>query len=77
MSRLFVSGDVRTATTLRSRLRTSGQLQRTDSLPSLLYARDYYTRGEDELIGASIHPATEHSVMCMASASGKLKPFAG
>ena len=46
----------------------------TDSLPSLLYARDYYTRGEDELIGASI-PATEHSVMCMGEREREIETF--
>lgn len=46
----------------------------TDSIPSLLYARDYYTDGEAYFIGASI-PSTEHSVMCMGSAGMRLTPF--
>jgi nicotinamide phosphoribosyltransferase len=36
----------------------------TDSIPSILFAEDYYNANiENELIGTSI-PATEHSVMC-------------
>ncbi len=46
----------------------------TDSIPSLLYARDYYTAGEDYFIGASI-PATEHSVMCMGEKEQEIETF--
>lgn len=46
----------------------------TDSIPSLLYARDYYTDGEAYFIGASI-PSTEHRVMCIGSAGMRLTPF--
>lgn len=46
----------------------------TDSIPSILYARDYYTEGEDYFIGASI-PATEHSVMCMGQHEGEIETF--
>ncbi|CAM7344244.1 MAG: nicotinate phosphoribosyltransferase [Enterobacteriaceae bacterium] len=46
----------------------------TDSIPSLLYARDHYTAGEDYFIGASI-PATEHSVMCMGEKEQEIETF--
>ena len=46
----------------------------TDSIPSLLYARDYYTDGEAYFIGASI-PATEHSVMCMGEREHEIETF--
>lgn len=46
----------------------------TDSIPSLLYARDHYTAGEDYFIGASI-PATEHSVMCMGEKEHEIETF--
>ncbi|MFC6124003.1 nicotinate phosphoribosyltransferase [Phytobacter sp. SCO41] len=46
----------------------------TDSIPSLLYARDHYTAGEDYFIGASI-PATEHSVMCMGEKEKEIETF--
>lgn len=46
----------------------------TDSIPSLMYARDYYTGGEDYFIGASI-PATEHSVMCMGEKEHEIETF--
>ncbi len=46
----------------------------TDSIPSLLYARDYYTDGEPYFIGASI-PATEHSVMCMGEREHEIETF--
>ncbi|WP_354691499.1 nicotinate phosphoribosyltransferase [Phytobacter sp. RSE-02] len=46
----------------------------TDSIPSLLYARDHYTVGEDYFIGASI-PATEHSVMCMGEKEQEIETF--
>ncbi|WP_437887680.1 nicotinate phosphoribosyltransferase [Phytobacter sp. V91] len=46
----------------------------TDSIPSLLYARDYYTDGEEYFIGASI-PATEHSVMCMGEKEHEIATF--
>ncbi|HDT1529961.1 TPA: nicotinate phosphoribosyltransferase, partial [Klebsiella aerogenes] len=46
----------------------------TDSLPALLYARDYYTRGEEDTSGASI-PATEHSVMCMGERAREIETF--
>ena len=46
----------------------------TDSIPSLLYARDYYTDGEAYFIGASI-PATEHSVMCMGEREHEIDTF--
>lgn len=46
----------------------------TDSIPSLLYARDYYTDGEDAFIGATI-PATEHSVMCMGQRESEIETF--
>ncbi len=46
----------------------------TDSIPSILYARDYYTDGEEYFIGASI-PATEHSVMCMGQHEGEIETF--
>lgn len=46
----------------------------TDSIPALLYARDYYTESEDYFIGASI-PATEHSVMCMGEREHEIETF--
>ncbi|MEJ8323239.1 nicotinate phosphoribosyltransferase [Kosakonia sacchari] len=46
----------------------------TDSIPSLLYARDHYTAGEEYFIGASI-PATEHSVMCMGEHDHEIETF--
>ena len=46
----------------------------TDSIPSLLYARDHYTAGEDYFIGVSI-PATEHSVMCMGEKEQEIETF--
>lgn len=46
----------------------------TDSIPSLLYARDYYTDGKPCFIGASI-PATEHSVMCMGERDSEIDTF--
>lgn len=46
----------------------------TDSIPSLFYARDHYTAGEDYFIGASI-PATEHSVMCMGEKEQEIETF--
>lgn len=46
----------------------------TDSIPSLLYARDHYTDGEEYFIGASI-PATEHSVMCMGEKEHEIATF--
>ncbi|CAM3236786.1 hypothetical protein SB6411_01308 [Klebsiella spallanzanii] len=46
----------------------------TDSIPALLYARDYYTESEDCFIGASI-PATEHSVMCMGEREHEIETF--
>ncbi|HCB1500826.1 TPA: nicotinate phosphoribosyltransferase [Klebsiella michiganensis] len=46
----------------------------TDSIPALLYARDYYTESDDYFIGASI-PATEHSVMCMGEREHEIETF--
>lgn len=46
----------------------------TDNIPSVLYARDYYTSGEDYSIAASV-PATEHSVMCMGEQAGEIETF--
>ncbi|WP_058910349.1 nicotinate phosphoribosyltransferase [Entomohabitans teleogrylli] len=47
----------------------------TDSIPSLLYARNYYTQqGDETFIGASI-PATEHSVMCMGQQETEIETF--
>lgn len=47
----------------------------TDSIPALLYARDYYTTdGDSRDIGASI-PATEHSVMCMGQQDAEIETF--
>ena len=46
----------------------------TDNIPSVLYARDYYTEGEEYFIAASV-PATEHSVMCMGEQAGEIDTF--
>lgn len=46
----------------------------TDSIPALLYARDYYAESDDYFIGASI-PATEHSVMCMGEREHEIETF--
>lgn len=47
----------------------------TDSIPPLLYAREYYMPdGDSGDIGASI-PATEHSVMCMGQQDTELETF--
>ncbi len=46
----------------------------TDNIPSVLYARDYYTVGEEYFIAASV-PATEHSVMCMGEQAGEIDTF--
>ncbi|MEN4980243.1 nicotinate phosphoribosyltransferase [Erwinia billingiae] len=46
----------------------------TDSLPSILYARHYYTQAKDYFIAGSI-PATEHSVMCMGEEQGEIATF--
>lgn len=46
----------------------------TDSLPSILYARRYYTPAKDYFIAGSI-PATEHSVMCMGEEQGEIATF--
>ncbi|EOC3070802.1 nicotinate phosphoribosyltransferase [Cronobacter malonaticus] len=46
----------------------------TDNIPSMLYARDYYTQGQECFIAASI-PATEHSVMCMGEKESEIETF--
>ena len=46
----------------------------TDSIPSILYARRYYTPAEDYFIAGTI-PATEHSVMCMGEEQGEIATF--
>lgn len=46
----------------------------TDTIPAIMYAKKYYTRGDDALIGASI-PATEHSVMCMGEKAHESETF--
>ncbi len=46
----------------------------TDSIPSILYARQYYTPAEDYFIAGTI-PATEHSVMCMGEEQGEIATF--
>lgn len=46
----------------------------TDSLPSVLYAQQYYRPAEGTFIAGSI-PATEHSVMCMGEQQGEIATF--
>lgn len=46
----------------------------TDSIPSILYLRQYYTPPKDYFIAGSI-PATEHSVMCMGEEQGEIATF--
>lgn len=46
----------------------------TDSIPSLLYARDYYMDGTGDVPGTTI-PATEHSVMCMGEREHEIETF--